>query len=100
LQITEVYQGIDDKVKQLRLIVAKYNCSFAEVAYIDDDLNDLKCMKLCGIRGCPADAVEQVKKTVYYVCVKNGGDGAVREFIEYFLLKSSLQATAISFTKS
>jgi 3-deoxy-D-manno-octulosonate 8-phosphate phosphatase (KDO 8-P phosphatase) len=100
LHITEVYQGIADKVKQLRSIVAKYHCSFDEVAYIGDDLNDLECMKLCGISGCPADAVDQVKKAVDYVCVKNGGDGAVREFIEYFLLKSSLQATAIAFTKS
>jgi 3-deoxy-D-manno-octulosonate 8-phosphate phosphatase (KDO 8-P phosphatase) len=100
LNITEVYQGIHDKVTQLRAIVAKYHCSFDEVAYIGDDLNDLECMKLCGISGCPADAVDQVKRAVTYVCAKNGGDGAVREFIEYFLLKGSLEAAAMSFVRS
>jgi 3-deoxy-D-manno-octulosonate 8-phosphate phosphatase (KDO 8-P phosphatase) len=85
LKITEIYQGIRDKVQQLHYLVEKYHCPLNEVAYIGDDLNDLECMKLCGISGCPADAVDQVKNAVSYVCQKNGGDGAVREFIEYLI---------------
>jgi 3-deoxy-D-manno-octulosonate 8-phosphate phosphatase (KDO 8-P phosphatase) len=85
LKITEIYQRVTDKVQQLNYIVAKYHCSLDEVAYIGDDLNDLECMKLCGISGCPADAVDQVKNTVNYVCKRNGGDGAAREFIEYLI---------------
>lgn len=85
LNITEVYQGISDKVEQLKLVVEKYNCFFEEIAYIGDDINDLDCMKLCGITGCPADAIDEVRNIVSYVCKKNGGDGAVREFIEWLM---------------
>jgi 3-deoxy-D-manno-octulosonate 8-phosphate phosphatase (KDO 8-P phosphatase) len=85
LKITEVHQGIHDKVKQLRHIVDKYHCSLYEVAYIGDDLNDLECMKLCGMSGCPSDAVDQVKIAAHYICNAKGGEGAVREFIEFFV---------------
>lgn len=60
-------------------------CSFHETAYIGDDLNDLECMELCGISACPADAVESVARKVDFVCSKNGGEGAVREFIEHLI---------------
>ena len=52
-----------------------------EIAYIGDDLNDLDCIRACGFTACPADAVPEVLKAVDYVCKKEGGRGAVREFI-------------------
>lgn len=83
LGITEVQQGIEDKVSMLSFLIKKYNVTMDEVAYIGDDLNDLDCMKMCGVTGCPADAASEVKKYVSYVCEKNGGNGAVREFVEW-----------------
>jgi len=85
LNITEVHQGIHDKVKKLKQVAVKYECNFDEIAYIGDDENDLECMKLCSIKGCPADAESAVKKIVDFVCERNGGNGAVREFIDYLL---------------
>jgi 3-deoxy-D-manno-octulosonate 8-phosphate phosphatase (KDO 8-P phosphatase) len=41
----------------------------------------------CGLSACPADAAELVKQKVDYCCKKNGGDGAVTEFIEYLIEK-------------
>ena len=38
-----------------------------------------------GLVGCPADAVEQVRVNADYVCDKCGGDGAVREFIDFLV---------------
>ena len=38
-----------------------------------------------GLIGCPADAVDSVKVVADFVSKKNGGDGAVREFIEYIV---------------
>jgi 3-deoxy-D-manno-octulosonate 8-phosphate phosphatase (KDO 8-P phosphatase) len=100
LKITEIYQGIRDKVLQLNYLVQKFNCSLDEVAYIGDDLNDLECMKLCGISGCPADAVNEVKNMVSYVCKRNGGDGAVREFIEYLVGECAVGENIVSVTES
>mgnify|MGYP001851988749 CR=1 FL=1 len=85
LGIQELYQGIHDKTKILNQIIEKYKVSFEEVAYIGDDYMDLPCMKRCAISGCPSDAVKEVKDICDYVCQNKGGNGAVREFIEWLI---------------
>lgn len=85
LKIEEVYQGEENKVERLKELVERYRCTLSEVAYIGDDENDLQCMSICGVSGCPADAVESVKIKVDFVSTRDGGQGAVREFIEYVL---------------
>ena len=42
-------------------------------------------MQRCGITGCPADAAMEVQKIAQFISAKKGGEGAVREFIEWFL---------------
>ena len=73
----------------LKQYLCSNNSSLQEVAYIGDDLNDLPCMKLVkeagGIIGCPADAVSSVIEISSFVSSKNGGDGAVRDFIEHLI---------------
>jgi 3-deoxy-D-manno-octulosonate 8-phosphate phosphatase (KDO 8-P phosphatase) len=39
-------------------------------------------MKVCYLKACPADAIDEVIDIVDYVCKSNGGNGAVREFID------------------
>lgn len=85
LKIEEVYQGEENKIERLKELVERYGCTLSEVAYIGDDENDLQCMSICGFSGCPADAVESVKIKVDFVTTRDGGQGAVREFIEYIL---------------
>lgn len=85
LGITELYQGVSDKLHQLIVVSQKFNCRSDEIAYIGDDLNDLECIEYCGISGCPNDAVDIVKQNVRYVCRNIGGRGAVREFIEWIM---------------
>lgn len=85
LNITELHQGIENKSYKLRDVCKKYSIDLSQVAYIGDDLNDLPCMKICGYSACPSDAMKQVKDSVSYVCQANGGDGAVREFIEHII---------------
>lgn len=81
LEIDELYQGISNKLEQLREVAEKYHIQPEEIAYIGDDLNDLECIQYCGYTGCPKDAIEDVKRCVSYVCRNVGGRGAVREFI-------------------
>lgn len=85
LGIIELYQGIRDKVACIKQVVNKYGCSIKETAFIGDDLNDLSAMQLCGVAGCPADAVRDVKNVCSYVCNAVGGNGAVREFIDWLI---------------
>lgn len=83
LNIKEVYQGISDKVEKLKEVAKSNGVLLEEVAYIGDDLNDLDCMGICGLSACPNDAIDKVTSNVDFKCNKNGGYGAVREFIEY-----------------
>lgn len=86
LKIKHVYQGfIDDKRMQLKKILDELHLNWQNIAYIGDDRNDLECMKECGIVGCPSDAVRDVKKKADYVCMHQGGRGAVREFIDWII---------------
>lgn len=86
LKITELYQGVEDKLEKLQSIISDYNYCAEEIAYIGDDLNDISCIQYCGFSACPNDAVKQIKEIVDYVCVNRGGRGAVREFIEKIIL--------------
>lgn len=85
LGIEELYQGKKDKVKTLYHVLEKYGCTVDEAAYIGDDLPDLPCMELCGVAGCPSDAVKAIRDKCEYVCRAQGGCGAVREFIEWLI---------------
>lgn len=83
LGITEVHQGISNKIEALKRITS----DLSEVAYIGDDINDLSCMRFVkaegGKIGCPADGVKKVMEIADYIAEHKGGDGAVRDFIEW-----------------
>lgn len=85
LKITELYQGVTDKLSKLKEVTVKFGASADEVAYIGDDLNDLSCIRDCGLTACPADAIPEILDAVDYICKHDGGRGAVREFISYIL---------------
>ena len=46
-------------------------------------MNEIRMAK--GVTGCPNDAVNDIKLISMYVCRKKGGEGSVREFIDYIL---------------
>lgn len=68
LKIKEVHQGVSNKIEVLKTLIEKYNLDKSQVAYIGDDVNDIECMQYCGFSACPADAIDEVKNTVDYVC--------------------------------
>lgn len=84
LGISKLFQGVKNKIDIVRKVSEnELKC----VAYIGDDLNDLECMKAVkdagGIIGCPQNAVKAVVNIANFVSSYNGGEGAVREFIEW-----------------
>lgn len=90
LNISEVHQGVDNKLELLNKILSKYNLRYENVAYIGDDLNDIECMEACYFNACPADAVQEVIRIVDYVCKSYGGNGAVRELIDLLIVKENI----------
>lgn len=89
LNIKDVYQNVSDKVEKLKEILSERNFSMCNVAYIGDDSNDIPCMMTVkdgnGLVGCPSDAVKKVKELADFVSEESGGNGAVREFIEWII---------------
>ena len=82
-----MYQGISEKVPILEELMESHNLKKEEIAYMGDDLNDLGIMKKVGLKGTPQDAVSEVKDIADFVSSKKGGEGAVREFVEFILKK-------------
>lgn len=85
LQISEIYQGVENKREVLENLALKYNLNLNEIAYIGDDVNDLPCLEIVGFPASVADGLPQVRKTALYVTEKKGGEGAVREVAEMIL---------------
>jgi YrbI family 3-deoxy-D-manno-octulosonate 8-phosphate phosphatase len=85
LAVPEVHQGIDEKLTDLTRLARKYGLTPEQVAYIGDDVNDLEALRAVGFSAAPADAMPVVLQAVHYVCVKKGGEGAVRELADLLL---------------
>lgn len=84
LKVQHLHQGVGDKLSKLKEVANHLGVCVEQIAYIGDDLNDLECIRYCGYTACPADAVPEVLAAVNYICKRNGGRGAVREFIDSF----------------
>lgn len=83
LKIEYLFQGSRNKVKDMKQVIEDMGICLDFVAYIGDDLNDYAAMKLVGVRGCPADAAIEIKDISDCVTKARGGNGAVREFVEW-----------------
>jgi len=85
LGISKVFQGVENKLEVLIKLCKEMRVSFEEVAAMGDDIPDIPILEKVGFSGAPADAVAEVKRIVNYVSKREGGRGAVREFIDYIL---------------
>jgi 3-deoxy-D-manno-octulosonate 8-phosphate phosphatase (KDO 8-P phosphatase) len=88
LGISDLYQGIFKKSEVYKELLEKYGLKDENVAFMGDDTVDIELFKMAGITAAPADAEEDVKKMADFVSGRNGGRGAVREFVD-LILKSS-----------
>lgn len=87
LKLDHIYQGIQDKLGAFREILKKEGLTEAEACFVGDDVIDLPVMWHCGLAVAVANAREDVKKDAHYVTKHRGGDGALRDAVE-FILKS------------
>lgn len=85
LKIDNVGLKIDNKKEWIENWLKQNNYNWSQLAFIGDDINDTEVMKLCKHSAAPADAVEQSKQAAKYICQKKGGEGAVREYIDFLL---------------
>jgi YrbI family 3-deoxy-D-manno-octulosonate 8-phosphate phosphatase len=88
LKVDFLYQGLehDGKLNAVISICRDQGISLEDVAYIGDDVNCKELLEHVGLCACPKSAQISVKSIPNILQLsKNGGDGAVREFINTIL---------------
>ncbi|RKY39974.1 MAG: hypothetical protein DRP75_00235 [Candidatus Omnitrophota bacterium] len=85
MEIEEVYQGVQNKLKVYQKILKKHKVLPEEIGFIGDEIIDLPVLEKVGLSIAVPNAVEEVKQKVDYITHKEGGRGAVREVCEIIL---------------
>jgi 3-deoxy-D-manno-octulosonate 8-phosphate phosphatase (KDO 8-P phosphatase) len=85
LKLEHVHQGIQDKLTCFEGILRQEGLRSGEVAFVGDDVIDLPVMRNCGFAIAVANARREVKQEAHYVTEHAGGDGALRDAVEYIL---------------
>ncbi len=89
LKIEHIIIDCRNKTGALNELAQKIGGTLENIAYIGDDVNDIKALKLAGVSACPIDAAGSVLSLVDYVSQFNGGRGAVRDFAEKILISQN-----------
>ncbi len=85
LRLDFVLQGIADKRTAFEGILQQAGLTAEEVAFIGDDVIDLPVMRACGLAIAVPNGRDDVKREAHLVTEHVGGQGAVRDAIEYIL---------------
>jgi N-acylneuraminate cytidylyltransferase len=93
LRVDHLYQGKahGSKLESALEICNIEGIDISEAAYIGDDINCKELLESVGIAACPANALAVIKNIPGILQLnKAGGDGAVREFIEWLIAHKKL----------
>ena len=85
LKLEYVRQGIHDKRTAFEEVVKEAGLKLEEAAFVGDDIIDLPAMRAAGLAIAVKNARSEVKKESHYVTPQAGGDGALRDAVEFIL---------------
>ncbi len=85
LGINHLYMGVKDKFSRMEAILSELDCTRDETAYMGDDINDLSCLASVGWGITPRNGVPEVKSLVDMITSEKGGDGAIREAVDFIM---------------
>jgi len=87
LGIKHLYQMVRNKRKVVENLLKEMGMNWENVAIMGDDWNDYPVMQKAALVAVPQDTFEDLRSRADFVSERSGGNGAVREFIEYILKK-------------
>ncbi len=87
LKLEFVNQGSQDKGSAFLAIVKEAGLTPDQAAFMGDDVVDLPAMRLAGFSIAVRNARPEVKKEAHYITANAGGEGALRDVVD-FILKS------------
>lgn len=97
LKVDYLVQGCKDKLRVTEQICAEMGISLEQVAYIGDDLNDIKLLQAVGLSACPESAPDYISELADHVIPVKGGNGVFRIFVEDYVLGEKFDAVRESF---
>ena len=81
----ECRMWVKNKLRVCEEIAANYGLTMKELAFIGDDIIDVRAMQAVGVGVAVADAAPEARAAAAFVTLAPGGKGAVRELIERIL---------------
>jgi len=88
--------GVGEKERYLDGWLAEAGIAWDEAAFVGDDLQDLACLRRVGWPVAVADACPEVHDAARRVTALAGGDGAVREAVEWLLDEAGIRETVVA----
>jgi 3-deoxy-D-manno-octulosonate 8-phosphate phosphatase (KDO 8-P phosphatase) len=85
LGITEVHQGVHEKLHVYLNLLKKYKLQDQQMAYMGDDVIDIPILERAGLAIAVANAVKAVKTKAHMTTRHSGGEGAVREIADFLI---------------
>jgi 3-deoxy-D-manno-octulosonate 8-phosphate phosphatase (KDO 8-P phosphatase) len=85
LKLDFVRQGAQNKGTALQEIAKEAGLQLDEVAFVGDDVVDLPAMRAGGFAIAVKNARAEVKAEGHYITPHAGGDGALRDAVEFIL---------------
>ena len=95
LNISPLFQGEKDKASKLLEFTASHSLKLDQIAFIGDDLPDLRVIKMVGLGLCVANSSKQVVESADWKTENNGGHGAIREVAELILTAQEKLASSL-----
>ena len=87
MSVKKLYDGIVKKEQVLEKICQEFNIKPEEIAFIGDDVNDVKLLEKVGLAVMPNDGIKQLRIICDYRCKAHGGEGVLREIADLILGK-------------
>ncbi|MGM9795806.1 MAG: KdsC family phosphatase [Candidatus Aphodosoma sp.] len=85
LKVDYCFLGCKNKLEIAENLCNQLGITLNDVAYIGDDINDVKLLKKVRWAGVPASASEYIRQLATVQLTKRGGEGVFREFVESIL---------------
>lgn len=85
LRVDILKMGITDKKSVIEQLSKEYDIPLQNIAYVGDDINDVEAVQMVGFGCAVRNGADEVKEKAKYVSHRKGGEGAVREIIDYLL---------------
>jgi 3-deoxy-D-manno-octulosonate 8-phosphate phosphatase (KDO 8-P phosphatase) len=95
LHFDEIHVGTVHKLPVLDDILNRTKLPAEAIAYIGDDVLDLPVMAKVGISAAPSDAHREVLRRVDIILDRPGGSGAVRCFLDLWLMATGRWETSL-----